>query len=197
MEIGMQEKTTTIFNNWDRLRQGDTEALDNIYRQHIHFLFHYGSKIISDPGTVEDCIHDLFTDLWRNRARLGETDNERAYLALALRRRLVKTLQKSQKYHSKLLPEEVPFEAELDIEGKIMAQELDQENAAKLKNAFQQLSKRQQEAIYLKYYDDMDYKDICDLMGISYQSVRNLVFSGIQSLRDLILYWLLCSILVA
>jgi RNA polymerase sigma factor (sigma-70 family) len=53
-----------------------------------------------------------------------------------------------------------------------------------LKQAISFLSKKQQEIIYLKYYQHLDYAQIADLMSISRQSVYNLLHETIQKLRN-------------
>ena len=61
--------------------------------------------------------------------------------------------------------------------------EISEEQSAKLKVAFEHLSKRQKEAVYLKYYSGLDYEDIGEVMDINYQSTRNLIFNALKSLR--------------
>ena len=45
------------------------------------------------------------------------------------------------------------------------------------------LPKRQKEVIYLHYFEDMDYAQIAEVMGIHYQSVLNLTQKALQKLR--------------
>ena len=47
------------------------------------------------------------------------------------------------------------------------------------------LSKRQQEVIYLKFYQHLDHAQIAELMNISRQSVYNLLHESILKLRSL------------
>jgi RNA polymerase sigma factor (sigma-70 family) len=51
---------------------------------------------------------------------------------------------------------------------------------AKLLN---QLSPRQRKAIILYYIEERKYEDICVIMEMNYQSVRNLIHRGITKLR--------------
>ena len=168
---------------WKRLKSGDKKALETIYLQEIQFLLSYGKKISANAPLVEDCVQDLFVELWRNREGVSDTDSIRRYLIVSLRRKIIRKINKSQKVQSEKVPEEVDFDAELSIDTKLMAEELSAEQAAQLKLAFAQLSSRQQEAIYLKFYSGMDYKDIAEVMDINYQSVRNLIFNALGKLR--------------
>jgi RNA polymerase sigma factor (sigma-70 family) len=45
------------------------------------------------------------------------------------------------------------------------------------------LSPRQRKAILLYYIEEKKYEDICEIMQMNYQSVRNLIHRGISKLR--------------
>jgi len=177
---------------WQQLKSGDKAALQSIYQQHVKMLLRYGRKISRDEQLVEDCIQDLFIELWKNRATIGQTDAIGKYLVVSLRRKIIRQITKTQKVYSNNEPEEHQFEAEFDIENQLIGAELNAEQSAKLKTALSKLSKRQQETLYLKYHADMDYKEIAEAMDINYQSVRNLVFNALKTLREgmmLIIYF--------
>ena len=55
------------------------------------------------------------------------------------------------------------------------------------------LPQRQKEAIYLHYFENMEYAQIAEVMGINYQSVLNLTQKALQKLRtaDLLPFFLL------
>lgn len=60
------------------------------------------------------------------------------------------------------------------------------------------LSPRQKEAIYLKFVSNLSYEEISKVMQMNYQSARNLVFRGLEKLRqsypkDLIFIFLLSN----
>ena len=49
---------------------------------------------------------------------------------------------------------------------------------------FSKLSPRQKQIITLYYLEQRKYNDICQIMGINYQSVRNLMHRSICRLRE-------------
>ena len=88
---------------------------------------------------------------------------------------------------------------------KVQAETTDQEQAVdeqivqaeeaatqqeQIARALQLLSDRQREVLYLKYFEEIDYKQIAEMLGINYQSVRNTASAGLKALRKL-LAWLL------
>lgn len=168
---------------WQQLKDGREDALERIYREHVDALLRYGYQFSTDVNLIEDCVHDLFVNLWRNREGLGENDSIRPYLLVALRRRIIRQTQRGQKTQHTPDAESMDFAAVPSIDEAIIGQEVSEEKAAQIKSAMEQLSKRQREALYLKYYEGMSYEEICEALDINYQSVRNLVFAGIKALR--------------
>jgi RNA polymerase sigma factor (sigma-70 family) len=177
---------------WGQLRGGDKTALERIYRDHCAVLLKYGRKFSSDSQMVEDCLQDLFVELWKNREGLSNTDSIRKYLLVALRRKIIRAL--SSLRISSQEPEEHHFSAVFDIEGQWIIEEDDEERRKQLQKALNSLSKRQQEVLYLKFFMDMDYAQISEIMELNYQSARNLAHRALEALRDImaILIFLFC-----
>lgn len=168
---------------WDDLRAGKKSALKVIYDQEFQYLFNYGRKIFQRTELVEDSIHDLFVEIWQRHDSLGPTDSIRRYLATSLRRKIVSVLKKESKSQSVDSFDTIPFDVELAIDEVIIAQELNEEQAAQLKRAFEKLTAKQKEILYLRFYQGLDYEQIADVLDMKYQSLRNAVSRAIKNLR--------------
>lgn len=168
---------------WAALQAGEEDALAHIYTTYIDDLLQYGQRFSQDVLLVEDCIQELFVQLWKKRSNLGETSSIRAYLLVALRRSIFRAVKKKMQHISNKSPEDYDFQAELAVEDMIIAEEVSKEQSEQLAAAFEELSKRQREVLYLRFYQEMDYEDICEIMDLGYQSVRNLVSAAINRLR--------------
>jgi len=172
---------------WKQLKEGNKSALERIYSTYISSLLKYGRKFSRNDQVIEDCIQDLFIELWKNRAGLGMTDSIQRYLLVALRRKVIRQLDKSKKWVSDTEPTELDFEAEIAVDQKLIEMEISSERAQQVKAAMENLSKRQKEVIYLKYVSGLDYEDIGEIMGLNYQSVRNLVSNALKKLKGTLL----------
>jgi RNA polymerase sigma factor (sigma-70 family) len=82
------------------------------------------------------------------------------------------------------IPNEYDFSQEFSIESLIIEKQVSEEKAEKLRKVLSQLSKRQNEIIYLKFYQHLDHGQIAEQMDISRQSVYNLLHETIQKLRS-------------
>ena len=168
---------------WKQLKEGNKSALERIYSTYISSLLKYGRKFSRNDQVIEDCIQDLFIELWKNREGLSMTDSIQRYLLVALRRKIIRQLDRSKKWVSDNEPTELDFDVEIAVDQQLIAAELSEERAAQVKAAMKSLSKRQKEVIYLKYVSGMDYEDIGEIMDLNYQSVRNLVSGALKKLR--------------
>lgn len=169
---------------WDSLKDGDQSALKKIYDQEFSFLFNYGRKITPDQSLVEDSIQDLFIEVWNRRSNLSSTDSIRKYLAISLKRKIIRHLQNRQKTSLKEDFTTHDFAAEISIETKLITDESKKEKLQMLQSGFTKLPTRQQEVIYLKYYAGMDNESIAETMDITNQSVRNLAHKAIKALSN-------------
>jgi RNA polymerase sigma factor (sigma-70 family) len=171
---------------WMRLKNGHHNALKEIYDLHARSLENYAKKFTPDTGLIEDTIHDIFVQIWQKKETLSDTDSIIKYMCVTLRRELIRRIEKSHKTSGLDYVENKDTDFSLTIEDMMIQDETFESNKIKLQQSMELLSSRQREAVYLKYYEEMSYEEICDIMDINYQSVRNLISKGIIELRKYI-----------
>ena len=171
---------------WLAFKKGDKGAFNSLAIVFYQTLYNYGTKLTPDTSLVEDCIQDLFFEMWRRREFLGDTEHVKFYLLKALRRKIYQEKKTKDKWahHSVDAEEELDFVGEFSIESKIIEVETNEMHLKKLHQVLGSLSKRQREVIYLKFYQEMDYQQIANMMSINYQSVRNLIHTAIKDLQS-------------
>lgn len=169
---------------WRQLKSGDQKALKMVYDSCLVSLENYGYKFTSDIEMIEDAIHDLFIQIWDKRSTLNDTDSIIKYLCVSLRRELIRRLQKNEKTSSYEYIENHDHQFTISIEDILIQNEVSSDQRVKLSQGLSQLSSRQREAIFLKYYEGLGYDQICEVMQINYQSVRNLISKGILELKN-------------
>lgn len=69
------------------------------------------------------------------------------------------------------------------IETYLISKEVQHESLKKLKVNIEKLTKRQREVIYLRFYQELDYDAIAEIMEINYHSVVNLIYESLRMLR--------------
>ncbi|MBV6639329.1 MAG: sigma-70 family RNA polymerase sigma factor [Cyclobacteriaceae bacterium] len=189
------EKTDAVDSKtWERFKEGDEDAFIQIYQEYFVSLYKYGSQFTRSRDIIKDVIQDLFIDLRRQRNRLVIA-RIKPYLFVSFRRRLILKL-KSQSKELALDAETMngyDFTVEVSNERKIIDQQQQEIDQARLKSAIEKLPDRQREAIYLYYFENLSYQEMKEMMALKdIKSARNLIYKAINSMRDIILGIVLC-----
>jgi RNA polymerase sigma factor (sigma-70 family) len=168
---------------WQRFKVGDERALGELARVHYPSLYNYGLRLTRDSELIWDTIQDLFLEIWDHRETIGDAVFVKTYLLKALRYKLLKT----RTHHSAVYIEDsestnIPFSA--SIEEEIIDDELHTGQARLLHQLMTTLTKRQQEALYLRFYQNLDNQEIAQIMGMERQSVANLLHRTFKELRS-------------
>lgn len=171
---------------WGSCLKGDKEAFKEIYCRFYSLLYNYGCKLVRDKDLVKDCIQDLFIKMIQNYQSLSPTTNIKGYLLKALRNKLYDSLEKEKATDDISLYEETFLTDELVAKLSFEDSESDF-RSRHLMEALSGLSPHQQEIIYLYYVDELNHEQIAEVMGINYQSSKNLLFRSLSSLRKLYL----------
>jgi RNA polymerase sigma factor (sigma-70 family) len=169
-----------------RLQQNDEQALAAIMRKYFNALYNYGARFANDDALIKDCIQEVFISLWQRRENAAAILSPRYYLLRAVKNKVLKSLhQKNSKASSIESDDDYDFLQEFSVEKLIIDKQMSEEQSAILRKTLAQLSKRQHELIYLKFYQHLDHAQIAGLMNLSRQSVYNLLHETIQKLRSL------------
>lgn len=169
---------------WSNIRQGDQHSLSELYCCAYSQLFNYGFKIVPDDSLVEDCIQQLFLNVWSKRNVVSEAESVKSYLFTSLRRLIFRRLKKQRNqakrnhHYSQYWHDSIPTHEEL-----LIFYETEKYKKSRLQIALDSLSKRQRQAIYLKYYNGLSNKEISDVMDVNKQSVYNHISKAIQKMQ--------------
>lgn len=131
---------------------------------------------------MEDVIQELFIDLKSNRSRLSETDSIKFYLFKCLKRKLhreaSKWLYKRQDFTAHHY-----FDFTVSHEQHLIDKQIDEDKLNRLNGAIQLLSPRKKEVIYYFFYEELDYQQIQEIMGLeSLKTTRNLLYKALNFL---------------
>ncbi len=181
----MKENLPQSELNWlQRLQHGDEEALALLMGKYYTDLFNYAISFTRDEELVKDCLQEVFISLWQRRENAVAILSPKYYLLRAVKNTILKSTHRNSLFtDSAFLEKEYEFFHEFSVERVIIEKQLSEEKAAKLNKIIAGLSKRQQEIIFLKYYQRLGHGQIAELMNISTQSVYNLLHETIQKLK--------------
>jgi RNA polymerase sigma factor (sigma-70 family) len=167
---------------WGQLKAGDKKALSSIYTKYFDSLYDYGTRITRDAGLAEDCIQDLFIELWNKRETLSDVQNIKFYLYKSLRRKIV--YQISLKARHPETDDLASFEMELADKTHYLNQQINRDIRQKLGQLIETLTPQQKESIFLIYFDQLSYEEAASVMCLKIKTVYNLVHLAISKLRE-------------
>ncbi|TCO31163.1 RNA polymerase sigma factor (sigma-70 family) [Pedobacter psychrotolerans] len=173
----------TNYIEWNSFKAGSWESFGRIYDAHFKSLNNYGYKFTRDTDQIEDAVHDLFVNLWQKRAQIGNPVSVRNYLYKSLRNMLFRKMETQQKFVKLNAEDDYQFHFEVSFDTLLMENEAKKDLQMKMKEAIQTLSARQQEIIYLRFYEGLSYEEAADIMNLNINSTYKLLYKAIGKLQ--------------
>jgi RNA polymerase sigma factor (sigma-70 family) len=169
---------------WSNLKAGNELAFSVLYKRYVNRLFNYGMHSCKDRDLVKDCLQELFIRLWAKRETLGVAGSVNYYLFKSFRRLLIGRLIANRKFSLPFQgkPSSI-FEFIPPVEDAIIEDESKFQQLEMLKASLNALTKRQREAIFLKFYNELSYHEVSSIMELRVDSVYNLISKALDVLR--------------
>lgn len=180
-----------LMMNHDWLNYGSAlrqeKAFDQLAALRYRTLFNYATRFTKNQDFIKDAIQDLFLELWERRNRLVDTPYVTIYLIKALRNNLVRKL-KQEKYwgETSIDWDEETLSDKTNIEKDLIAAELLKEQEGNIRRAIEKLPTRQQEVIFLKFYEGLSNEEIAQIMDIERQTVANFLYRALTQMKNLL-----------
>ena len=175
----------TIKTVWEKMKLGDEKSLSRIFTFFYSDLYQYGIKIFDLPDLVKDSIQDVFVRIWEKRSTIGEVQNPKAYLLSSVRRKLfsnheIQKAELSDEIIKKAGKENFSFSPSEFME----IEEISVQLRNSLVQSINNLPERQRELIFLRFYYNLRYAEIAQIMGANEQTIRNLMQRALAKLRE-------------
>jgi RNA polymerase sigma factor (sigma-70 family) len=169
---------------WLLFLQGDKHAFSEIYLAFHDDLYRYGIKLTRNPETVNDCIQDLFLKLWKNRKNLKPVREIKPYLFRSLRNHIVDILELEKQTLPINMEVKEMYALEFNAEDFMISSQIEKETQEKIISLLNLLPERMRHAIYLRYFEEMEFENISQVMNLNVQSVRNTICRGLKAMRN-------------
>ncbi len=169
---------------WLLLRNGERAGLAGLYRHFSQELFRYGLSIVHDQDSVQDCIQEVFIDLWKYHQNLPKAENVKVYLFKSLSHKVFRENKKASKWRK----EEITHEDEArwsiqSAETLIIGAQQEEQLQKKLATAMGKLPDRQKEVVSYLFFENFSYEETAKIMGINLRSAYTLAWKAISSLK--------------
>ncbi|MBN8664799.1 MAG: sigma-70 family RNA polymerase sigma factor [Chitinophagales bacterium] len=170
---------------WISFLQGESESVSALMRIYFKDLAQYGMRFTNDKELIKDVIQELFFNLWERRTYLSESVQVKPYLFACLRRLIYKKVKELRRV-SLITSEDLEvenFSFSVTIDEAIIANESSNAISNHFNGLIESLPKRQREVIYLKFFQSFSREEISSILGITPQTVSNLLQIALNRLR--------------
>lgn len=164
---------------WKNIEHGDIAAYSEAYVFYYNKLYNYGRKFTDNTALIEDAVQCVFIMLWNDRQKLAAVHSPASYIFCSFRNFILHEKKKVQKIDS---PEN---ELVFAVEDAIVIRETNVELNKRLQKALGDLTSRQREAIFLRFYEGLSYEEVSQVIGISVKATYKLVARALLSLKEL------------
>ena len=169
---------------WDNLKSGNKSALRELYDLYRIDLVRYGNKINPDEQLIEDAIQETFISIWKYRNSVSVPASAKGYIIRAFRNHLINIVK--SRSNTTYTDESIHFSFEIGFDDKIIENEDAGILSAKINSAITKLSNRQREIIYYRFYENLSFEEIGELMEMQTRATYKLMARAMTAMRGIL-----------
>ena len=176
-------KTYDDHKLWSKLKSGDEKSFSLLFEKYYGDLINYGNSFSPFAEKVQDCVQDVFADVWLYRESLQEPNVVKAYLLSSVRKRIARLYERDHIFRKIANTDSIEFLFDFSVEHELIADETTAERVLHLNKLLNDLPPRQKEALFLRYNQGLTVEQVAEMLEVNYQSASNLLHRGLLTLR--------------
>jgi RNA polymerase sigma-70 factor (ECF subfamily) len=173
-----------------RMATGDVVAFEELLGAFQGAAFRFAYRIFRDRHIAEDVSQELFFKLFRNAHKYKPAGKFKTYFYTVLNNLCMDTLRRM---HKKSLPDFQSFENNVldgmpvgeEVGAPEMAAEVNEERRL-VREAIGKLPEAQRKVIILRELEQLKYREIAEVLGLSLNEVKVLIHRGRKSLLKIL-----------
>ena len=163
-------------------RGGDTEAFGRLVKKHMKKAYYISLGMTGNHDDAMDVSQNAFVKAFRGIRHLRSGDSFVPWFYSILRRETVSFYRKERR-HRRHLPETNPVVLQIPDDSAENRENL-REMTGIVWKAMQDLPAEQKEIVLLRHFQDLDYGEIAEILGISAGSVSSRLFYARKALQQ-------------
>ena len=171
-----------------RIKASDHAAFRVLFYRYYEPLYHFVARRLPAGETPQDVVQDVFARLWQRRAAIKPDQPLKAYLYRIANNILIDHYRKRevrQAYaaqHTETTPTIAPVE-HVDLEDHV-------------REAIDHLPEALREVFVLSRFEELTYREIAALLGVSVKTVESRMSKALKQLRALLQHTLLLMLVL-
>jgi RNA polymerase sigma-70 factor (ECF subfamily) len=166
----------------ERALQGDPDAWQALVRAHEKQVYNFGLRMSGNSDDAKDLLQEVFLSAYQNLSRFRQDAKFSTWLMRIAYNRAIDQSRRRKVRDADPLPE--PPEMVDERPGPATETQNRQRNQ-RLQQWLGALSEEQRMVIELKFFQEMTFEDIADLVGISANTAKTRFYAGLTRLKTL------------
>ncbi len=157
------------------IADGRHNRFDDLYKQLSPVMLAYATGLLAgDYAKAEDAVNEAFLHIWQSASRYSGRGNATGWIRAIVRNKAIDQLRKKRPQEQSMAPADIPdyIDATPDQETRLMRHQA----AAHLRQAMQNLSTEQREAVHLCYFEGLSIADIAEAANCPQNTVKTRLF---------------------
>jgi RNA polymerase sigma-70 factor, ECF subfamily len=163
-----------------RIRQGDIQQFETLFRSSYVSLVRYAGKLIKDHDTAEEIVQDLFFRIWQNKENLIIRSSLNGYLYRSVHNSCLHHIE-----HQKVV---VKHSVEMSVEPKESPDSPDdilsyKELQDKVARILERLPEKCGRIFSMSRFEGLKYSEIADRLSVSVKTVEANMGKALKEFR--------------
>jgi RNA polymerase sigma-70 factor (ECF subfamily) len=161
----------------------DQEAFAQLYDRHVVRIYRHIYYMVSDSSTAEDLTAQTFLKAWEAIDRYKERGAPIVAWLLRISHNLTVSFLRSKRDHSEL--DETFLDQKMTRNPEEALEQASDEKS--MREAVLKLRDEQRQVIMLRFVEEMDYREVADIIGKSVPAVRVIQHRALGNLRKIMM----------
>ncbi len=159
---------------------GDREAFEMIIRTQSRALFAIAYGILQNHEEAEDAVQEALVKAWKSHWRVRDPERFPAWLCMIARHRARDVFRRRRTVP---LPNEAIESLASETNGNSNTNKSDELLDRQLHSALAALPELHRSALMLRYFEEMDYQSIEQLLGLTNGALRGILGRALATMR--------------
>lgn len=183
----MQRTEPDIQPLFTRIKEGDKEAFNCLFRLKYESLLLFAKSFLGETGKAGEVVSDLFVWLWMNRERMGDIDSPEIYLFKSVKNRCLNALRDSRKI--------VPLDGQPVTEQSLadsnpLSRMEHKELSARLHALIESLPDQQKQVFKMIKENGLSARQTAEILQLSQRTVETHLYKAVKKLEEEITLYL-------
>lgn len=172
-----------------KIKQGNQESFNILVKQNLTMILNFVYRFVYDTDLAEDIAQETFIKIWKNIKKFDENKKFKTWMFTIAKNTAIDFIRKKRiiPFSSFEQDDETNNFVEniQDEKLSLLNEMIKKDNKTKLSKVLKNLNTKQQLVLYLYYYEEMNFREISEILNISTNTIKSQHLRGIKKLKKI------------